>query len=432
MNRLSNRLLHIAAQVQPADTLADIGCDHGYLPIYLLKSGCIRHAIAMDIGEGPLQRAKEHIAEEQLGNYIQTRLSNGLERLQPGEADAVVIAGMGGSLIVDILTRGKAVVDHLEQLVIEPQSELAGVRCFLRKQNYFVEQEDYVLEDGKFYPILRILPKQPSDDETLARQCGLDISVTDAYGYRLLQAAHPVLAEYLKKEHDQCEQILRGLPDGQSGGDRIARRRMDLTAQLLLTHHPLIFSPLKQINTDQFISARVVELLRTGMSCYAMHTNYDAARMGVLAAQRLGIPAEAPLGDLFERGGCQYGIGSVGDTDNPLTLADLGAQVKDRFGLQTVKIFGDLSGQVQRVAMCPGAGKSMIPDALAQGAQVLITGDIDHHSGIDAVAQGLSIIDAGHYGIEHIFISDMQQYLNRELPQIEAVAQERRDPFVVI
>lgn len=203
-------------------------------------------------------------------------------------------------------------------------------------------------------------------------------------------------------------------------------------AQLLLTHHPLIFSPLKKINTDQFISARVVELLRTGMSCYAMHTNYDAARMGVLAAQRLGIPAEAPLGDLFERGGCQYGIGSVGDTDHPLTLADLGAQVKDRFGLQTVKIFGDLSGQVQRVAMCPGAGKSMIPDALAQGAQVLITGDIDHHSGIDAVAQGLSIIDAGHYGIEHIFISDMQQYLNRELPQIEAAAQERRDPFVVI
>ena len=103
-------------------------------------------------------------------------------------------------------------------------------------------------------------------------------------------------------------------------------------------------------------------------------------------------------------------------------------------GLQAMglKIFGDLSGQVQRVAMCPGAGKSMIPDALAQGAQVLITGDIDHHSGIDAVAQGLSIIDAGHYGIEHIFISDMQQYLNRELPQIEAAAQERRDPFVVI
>ena len=203
-------------------------------------------------------------------------------------------------------------------------------------------------------------------------------------------------------------------------------------AQLLLTHHPLIFSPLKRINTDQFIGARIVELLRTGMNYYAMHTNYDAARMGVLAADRLGIPAEAPLGDLFERGGQQYGIGSIGEAEKPLMLADLGAQVKERFGLQTVKVFGDLGGQVQRIAMCPGAGKSMIPDALAQGAQVLITGDIDHHSGIDAVAQGLSIIDAGHYGIEHIFISDMQQYLSCELPQIEVIAQERHDPFVVI
>ncbi len=232
MNRLSNRLLHIAAQVQPADTLADIGCDHGYLPIYLIKNGCIRHAVAMDIGEGPLQRAAAHIAEEQLGNYIQTRLSNGLERLRPGEVDAVVIAGMGGNLIMDILTRGRAVVDRLEQLVIEPQSELTGVRRFLREQNYLVEQEDFVLEDGKFYPILRILPGQPSDDETCAAQSGLDISVTDAYGYRLLQAKHPVLAEYLKKEHDQCEQILQGLPDVHSGGDRIVRRRAELTAQI--------------------------------------------------------------------------------------------------------------------------------------------------------------------------------------------------------
>ena len=114
------------------------------------------------------------------------------------------------------------------------------------------------------------------------------------------------------------------------------------------------------------------------------------------------------------------------------SLKQLGDQVKQRFGLQTVKVFGDLEKPVSRVAVCPGAGKSMIGDALCQGAQVFITGDIDHHSGIDAVAQGLCIIDAGHYGIEHIFISDMQEYVSRELPQIEAVAQERNDPFVVL
>lgn len=203
-------------------------------------------------------------------------------------------------------------------------------------------------------------------------------------------------------------------------------------AQLLLTHHPMIFSPLKRINTDEFIGARVVKLLQAGISCYAMHTNYDAARMGTLAAERLGIPVEAPLGDLFEREGQVYGIGTIGNMRGGCSLKQLGDQVKQRFGLQTVKIFGDLEKPVSRVAICPGAGKSMIGDALCQGAQVFITGDIDHHSGIDAVAQGLCIIDAGHYGIEHIFISDMQEYISRELPQIEAVAQERNDPFVVL
>lgn len=232
MNRLSNRLLHIAAQVQPADTLADVGCDHGYLPIYLIRNGCIRRAVAMDVGEGPLQRAAAHIAEEQLENYIQTRLSNGLERLQPGEADAVVIAGMGGNLIMDILSRGEAVVRTLGQLVIEPQSELAGVRRFLREQNYCVAQEDLVLEDGKFYPILRILPKRASDDAAYAQSCGLELSITDAYGCQLLMQRHPVLAKYLQKEHAQCEQILRGLPDAQTGGARIAQRRDELYQQL--------------------------------------------------------------------------------------------------------------------------------------------------------------------------------------------------------
>ena len=203
-------------------------------------------------------------------------------------------------------------------------------------------------------------------------------------------------------------------------------------AQLLLSHHPMIFSPLKRINTDQFIGAHVVRMLRSGISCYAMHTNYDAARMGALAAGRLDLPVETPLGDLFERDGQIYGIGTISEMGEAMSLEQMGELVKERFGLQTVKIFGDLDRRVSRVAICPGAGKSMIGDALRQGAQVFITGDIDHHSGIDAVAQGLCIIDAGHYGIEHIFIADMKEYLSRELPKIEVIAQERRDPFVVI
>ena len=203
-------------------------------------------------------------------------------------------------------------------------------------------------------------------------------------------------------------------------------------AQLLLTHHPLIFSPLKKVNCDHFISARVVELLQSQMSYYAMHTNFDAAKMSELAAERIGLSVEAPLADIFTRDGKDYGIGVVGSLKEPEAIAGLCAVVKEAFGLDAVKLFRAETGPISRVAICPGSGKSTIGDAIAAGAQVLITGDIDHHSGIDAVAQGLSIIDAGHYGIEHIFIGYMEQYLKEHLQGVEIFAQGRRDPFIVL
>ena len=232
MNHLSERLLHIAGQIRAGQTLADVGCDHGYLPIYLVQKGCMQRAIAMDINEGPLQRAVEHIEREALGAYIQTRQSDGLEKLSPGEVDAVIIAGMGGNLTIDILTRGENVVRTLDQLILEPQSELAAVRAFLREKNYFVEAEDLVLEDGKYYPILRVLPKRSSDVLTFSGESGLSPAVLDAYGHRLLAAHHPVLLSFLQKEKKQCEQILAGLPTEDSESERIALRRAELLEKM--------------------------------------------------------------------------------------------------------------------------------------------------------------------------------------------------------
>ena len=94
----------------------------------------------------------------------------------------------------------------------------------------------------------------------------------------------------------------------------------------------------------------------------------------------------------------------MADLDRPVTLRECGQEVKDSFRLGSVKIFGDLDARVRRIAISPGSGKSMIRAALDKKADVLITGDIGHHEGIDAVAQGLAVIDAGHYGIEHIFM----------------------------
>lgn len=232
MKLLSERLLHIAGQVRTGKTVADVGCDHGYLSISLVRTGRMQRAIAMDINEGPLQRAAGHIEQEALGEYIQTRQSDGLDKLSAGEADAVVIAGMGGNLMIDILTRGEALVRALDQLILEPQSELAGVRAYLREQDYLIEAEDLVLEDGKYYPILRVLPQSSSDVSAFARASGLPEPVLDAYGHRLLAARHPALISFLRRERRQCEQILAGLPAKQTESERIALRRAQLLEKM--------------------------------------------------------------------------------------------------------------------------------------------------------------------------------------------------------
>jgi putative NIF3 family GTP cyclohydrolase 1 type 2 len=115
-----------------------------------------------------------------------------------------------------------------------------------------------------------------------------------------------------------------------------------------------------------------------------------------------------------------------------MTLDECCDLVKDKFMVQNVKVFGNLGSTVKRVAISPGSGKSMVPVALEKGADVLITGDIDHHTGIDAYAQGLCIIDAGHYGLERIFIPDMKEYLENVLEGVIVKAADVYSPFLIV
>ncbi len=183
-------------------------------------------------------------------------------------------------------------------------------------------------------------------------------------------------------------------------------------ADLLLTHHPLIFSPLKQINTSDFISSRVVKLLNNRVNCYAMHTNYDVIKMGDLAEEKLGMSSSYVFLPLDSDSA--VGLGRCGELKNPCTIRDLGERIKHVFSLKNVTVYGDdLEREIRKIAILPGSGKSGIETAIKEGVEVYITGDIGYHEGVDAVSRGLCIIDAGHYGIEHIFIEDMSNYLKK-------------------
>ena len=146
--QISRRLKAVAALVSPGLVLADVGCDHGYIPIYLIQKGQIPRAIAMDINQGPLLRAREHIREWGLEAYIETRLSDGLKALEPGEAQCLVIAGMGGPLMERILTQGAPVLKDMKELILQPQSEIGHFRQFLAENGYRIIEEDMVEDES--------------------------------------------------------------------------------------------------------------------------------------------------------------------------------------------------------------------------------------------------------------------------------------------
>lgn len=222
--------------------------------------------------------------------------------------------------------------------------------------------------------------------------------------------------------------------------DEVVDEAVSMKADLLITHHPLIFGGRKKITNEDFIGNRLIKLIQNDISYYAMHTNYDVMGMAELSgeilhmknAEVLEVTGHSKPSGESEAFGLPEGIGRIADLKQEITLQQCADEVKKAFSLESVKVFGDLRSKMGRIAVCPGSGKSVIGTALEKKADVLITGDIGHHEGIDAVAQGLSIIDAGHYGIEHIFVQDMKRFLIEQLAEVRVEGEPVRHPFTVI
>ena len=188
--------------VSPGNRLVDVGTDHGYVPISLCEGKQIPSAIAMDINEGPLLRAKSHIEEAWLTGYIQTRLSDGLAALKAGEGDTVLIAGMGGILMEKILHEGRETLSSVRELILQPQSDIAGVRQWLDRNEWQIVCEDIVMEEGKYYPMMKAVQGR-----------GRSYTLPEfRYGRADLQQSLPVQEEYLRKQLQAHEKILERLP----------------------------------------------------------------------------------------------------------------------------------------------------------------------------------------------------------------------------
>ena len=195
--------------------------------------------------------------------------------------------------------------------------------------------------------------------------------------------------------------------------EKLIERAISLKADLIVSHHPLIFSPIKNVTDETSVGKRLVSLIKNDISYIALHTNYDIAAgcMSDLVAERIGLRGE-PLEKTASMEEEDVGIGKVSDLEKHLKISEIAKLVKERFNLPHLRIFdGGEDRLLSRIAISPGSGKGMYKAAYEKRASLLISGDISHHDAIDALELGVATIDAGHYGLEHIFIADMAQRL---------------------
>ena len=214
--------------------------------------------------------------------------------------------------------------------------------------------------------------------------------------------------------------------------DEVIQCAIEVQADMIITHHPLIFRAIKKVNADDFITRRVLRLARHDMCYYAMHTNFDVTEMADAAADKIRLKKRSVLSVTYEDDIAKGGFGRVGRLPSVMTLKECAEYVKKCFRLKYVRVYGELDTELETAAICPGSGKSMIGDAVKAGADVFITGDIEHHDGLDCIAQGLTVIDAGHYGIEKIFIESVKEYLKRTFPDMAVYTHRDIEPFTIM
>lgn len=247
--QLSKRLKSVADFVTEGNRVADIGCDHAYTSIYLMENQIASHVIAMDINKGPLERAKKNIKLAGLESYIETRLSNGADKLEPEEVDTILIAGMGGNLMVNILSNRKPVIDEVSELILQPQSEIFLVRKYLEEIGFDIIEESMLIDEGKYYVIIKAVNKSGKmvksnviNKEIIDKE-KIDIKIIDKkiiekeiidkelsnkemsdkesinkenisnetyylYGKKLLENKNTVLKEWLDKEYQTTSSII--------------------------------------------------------------------------------------------------------------------------------------------------------------------------------------------------------------------------------
>ena len=475
---LDARLSAAAELVRPGEPVADIGCDHGKLTAVLAASGKYPKVIGADLRPGPLAKAEQTLEYAGCKDRAELRLGDGLSVLSPGEVSTIVLAGVSAQTTWEIIEKAPWVsAPGGPRLVMVPATRHSDLRRWLWEHGFAFAADRPVQAAGRWYAVMAAEytgeVKTPTFQECLF---GLTGQWPEGEGYAAWQKAKlPRLrlgvpdGTELAKEMDELikggEQSMTTVQQIYEEMQRIAPLALaeswdnpgllvdcggevsrvlvtlDITPEvveeaarkgcgLIVSHHPVIFSPLKKLSGQDV----AFQLVKSGISAICMHTNLDAAEGGVNEVL-------AGIFGMREMEAFAEGCGRVGSIE-PVTVSELAKKAQKElasrcnqpFNGPAVQIkFADTGKVVRRLAVISGAGGSLFEDAIARGADCLLTGEANHHHAIDAKRLGLSLIAAGHYATEFPVTAAVAEKLRTAFPELEVlVSEDARDPYTYL
>lgn len=493
--QLSKRLQAIADCVPGGVCVADVGTDHGYIPVYLAQrtKNPIKRALAMDINKGPLEKAEQNICKFGVQALVETRLSNGLEKLQVGEVDTLIIAGMGGQLMASLLMKEVAVTKSLKTLILSPHLDEDQVRKTVHQIGFKIVREQFLLDESKSYIVIQCEPGQEKYDHA----CDY------LYGKQLLAAPNPLYLNHLvrqsekwkviysqlgqqtseaatirKQELQKALEIIReaidrlgqtpsvptlmevaemfhqlanpswaepwdnsGILVGQKSQkirtvmvaldptDDVINQAIKQKVDLLMTHHPLFLKSMKAITDETLEGRKLLKLIQANIALLCGHTNFDQSIKSSSRYIAEGLSLQNIVPFGNDSSNNEVGIGVIGHCDETTLEALIGC-VQTLLKTTYVHYVGDLNKAIKSVAICSGSGMSEWSKARVYQPDVYLTGDLKYHDALLAKELGLTLIDATHFATEHNFTEIIMKWLKEYFPEIKCItAQNEQNPI---
>lgn len=479
---LSQRLYCCASYLCNGERVADIGCDHGYLGIYLLQNGWASSVIAADVNEGPLQSAMRNAEKYGVRDKMSFYLSDGAKSI-PRDFDALVCAGMGADTIIHILEDAHWLKSEQYYLILQCQSKTPTLHRYLSDNGWHIVEET-IVEDGKFlYPVmcvywrpeeprltpgqcyitpamlnsenhclweyyqrtvegLRLAVKHKNDPEKAAALAELEsdpklqpiravlamITVND-----VLNFLNTVAPPSMKMDWDNVGLLCGGRQNpvtkilvALDPFEAVCEEAREIGAELIVTHHGLIFQPIKAVTDDTSIGRCIRKLCYHDISAINAHTNLDCAPGGVndRLAEMLNlknIQVINPMG--VDDHGQPWGLLRMGEVDEQ-PLSEFLEVVKSNLNCQGLR-FADGSRPVHQVAVGGGACAGEMMAAVRAGCDTFVTSDVKYNQFWDAQTLGLNLIDAGHFATENPIVEVLAEKLQAQFPDIEVIISEK-------